>query len=121
MPPPPHHPILGRRRRSGRLLPVFVRHQPQQQLGQWLLHVHEDVSHHTRTIVLAVVGRHVCLPGICPVLPPQPATPTHGRSRDPTDARQHGYGVSRSCSWPFSMRAVEEDIVASATLRLSWR
>jgi hypothetical protein len=28
MPPPPRHPILGRGRGSKRLLPVFVRHQP---------------------------------------------------------------------------------------------
>jgi hypothetical protein len=28
MPPPPRHPILGRGRRSMRLLPIFVRHQP---------------------------------------------------------------------------------------------
>jgi hypothetical protein len=27
--------------------------------------------------------------------------------------------ASRSCSWPFSMRAVEEDMVTPATLRLS--
>jgi hypothetical protein len=45
--------------------------------------------------------------------------PAHGHSREPTDARQRGYGASRSCSWPFSVRAVEEDMVASATLRLS--
>jgi hypothetical protein len=47
--------------------------------------------------------------------------PAHGRSREPTDARRRGYGVSRSCSWPFSVHAVEEDMVAPATLRLSWR
>jgi hypothetical protein len=41
--------------------------------------------------------------------------------REPTDARQRGYGVSWSCSWPFSVRAVEEDMVAPATVRLSWR
>jgi hypothetical protein len=28
--------------------------------------------------------------------------PAHGRSREPADARQRGYGTSRSCSWPFS-------------------
>ena len=114
-------PILGRGRGSRRLLPVFVRHQPRHRLAQWLLHVHEDVSHHARTIVFAVVGRPVRLPGLRPVLPPQPAAPAHGRSREPTDARRRGYGASRSCSWPFSVRAVEEDMVAPATLRLSWR
>jgi hypothetical protein len=51
MPPPPRHPILDRGRRSMRLLPVFVRHRPRHRLAQWLLHVHEDVSHHARTIV----------------------------------------------------------------------
>jgi hypothetical protein len=28
--------------------------------------------------------------------------------------------VSRSCYWPFSVRAVEEDMVVPATIRLSW-
>jgi hypothetical protein len=51
-----------------------------------------------------------------PVLPPQPAAPVHGRSREPTDARRRGYGVSRSCSWPFSVHVAEEDTVAPATL-----
>jgi hypothetical protein len=75
MPPPPRHLILGRGRRSMRLLPVFVRHQPQHRLAQWLLHVHEDVSHHVCTIVFAVVGRPVRLPSLRHVLPPQPAAP----------------------------------------------
>jgi hypothetical protein len=61
------------------------------------------------------------LPDFCPVLPPQAAALAHGRSREPTDARRRGYGASWSCSWPFSVRAVEEDMVAPATLRLSWR
>jgi hypothetical protein len=47
--------------------------------------------------------------------------PAHGRSREPTDARRRGYGASRSCSWSFSVRVVKEDMVAPATLRLSWR
>jgi hypothetical protein len=80
MSPPRRHPILGRGRRSMRLLPVF-------RLMQWLLHVHEDVSHHVHTIIFAVVGRPVRLPGLCPVLPPQPAAPAHGCSREPIDAR----------------------------------
>jgi hypothetical protein len=54
---------------------VFVRHQPRHRLALWLLHVHEDVSLHTRTIVFTVVGHPVHLPGLRPVLPPQPATP----------------------------------------------
>jgi hypothetical protein len=45
--------------------------------------------------------------------------PRPGRSREPIDARQRGYGASRSCSWPFSVRAFEEDMVVPATLRLS--
>jgi hypothetical protein len=104
-----------------RLIPVFVRHQPQHRLAQWLLHVHDDVSHHARPIVFAVVGRPVRLPGLRPVLPPQPNAPAHGRRREPTDARRRGYGASQSCSCPFSVRVVEEDMVAPATLRLSWR
>jgi hypothetical protein len=104
-----------------RLLPVFVRHQPRHRLVQWLLQVHEDVSHHVRTIVFAVVVRLVHLLGLRLVLPPKPATPAHGRSREPTDARRRGYGASRSCFWPFSVRAVDEDKVVPATLTLSWR
>jgi hypothetical protein len=121
MPPPPRHPILGRGRRSMCLLPVFVRHQPQHRLAQWLLHAHEDVSHHARTIVFAIVGCPVRLPSLRPILPPQPAALAHGCSREPTDVRRRRYGASRSCSWPFSVRAIEEDMVAPATLRLSWR
>jgi hypothetical protein len=82
---------------------------------------HENVSHHAHTIVFAVVGRPVRLLGLRPVLPPQPAALAHGRSRESTDARRRGYGVSRSCFWPFSVRVVEEDMAAPATLRLSWR
>jgi hypothetical protein len=70
MPPPPRHSILGRMRRSRRLLPVFVRHQPRYRLTQWLLHVHEDVSHHVCTIVFAVVGRPVRLSCLRLVLHP---------------------------------------------------
>jgi hypothetical protein len=70
MPPPPCHPILDRGCRSRHLLLVFVRHQPRHRLVQWLLYVHEDVSHHTRTIIFAVVGRLVHLPCLRPVLPP---------------------------------------------------
>jgi hypothetical protein len=119
MPPPPRHPILDRGRRSRCLLPVFVRHQLQHRLMQWLLHVHKDVSHHARAIVFVVVERLVCLPGLRPILPPQPVAPVHSCSHEPTDARRRGYGASRSCFWPFSVRAVDEDMVAPATLRLS--
>jgi hypothetical protein len=100
VPPPPCHPVLGRERRSRCLLLIFVRHQPRQRLAQWLLHVHEDVSHHTRharIIVFAIVGRPVRLPGLRPVLPPQPAASAYGRSREMTDARRREYGASRSC------------------------
>jgi hypothetical protein len=69
----------------------------------------------------AIVERPVRLPGHRPVLPPQPTAPTHGRSREPMDARRRGYGMSRLCSWPFSVCAVEEDMVTPATLWLSWR
>jgi hypothetical protein len=85
MPPPPRHPILGRGRRSRRLLLVFVRHQPRHRLAQWLLHVHEDISHHVRTIVFAVVERPVRLPYLRPILPPQPtALPTVVAASRPT-------------------------------------
>jgi hypothetical protein len=84
-------PILGRWRRSRRLLPIFVRHQSRHRPAQWLLHVHEDVSQHARTIIFVVVGRPVRLSDLHPVLPPQPAAPAHGRSREPTNARRRGY------------------------------
>jgi hypothetical protein len=45
----------------------------------------------------------------------------HGHSREPIEAHQRGYGATRSCSWPFTVHAAEEDTVAFATLRLSWR
>jgi hypothetical protein len=64
-----------------RLLPVFVRHQPRHRLAQWLLHIHENVSHHARTIVFAVVGRPVRLPGFRSDLPPQPALRNLGSGR----------------------------------------
>jgi hypothetical protein len=107
------------RRRSMHLFLVFVQHHPRHRLAQWLLNIHEDVSHHARTIVFAIVGRPVRLPGLRSVLPPQPAAPAHGRNRKPTDARRREYGASWSHSWPFSVRVVEEDMVAPATLRLS--
>jgi hypothetical protein len=43
--------------------------------AQWLLHVHGDVSQHTRTIVFVVIERPVRLPSLRPVLPLQPAAP----------------------------------------------
>jgi hypothetical protein len=73
------------------------------------------------TIVIVVVGRPVRLLDIRLVLPPQPAALAHGRSREPTDARRRWYEASRSCSWPLSVHAVEEDMVAPATIRLSWQ
>jgi hypothetical protein len=42
--------------------------------------------------------------------------PLHGRSRELIDARRLEYGASQSCSWPFSVCAAEEDMVAPATL-----
>jgi hypothetical protein len=119
MPPPACHPILGRGRRH--LLPVFVRHQPRHRPKQWLLHVHEDVSQHARTIVFAIVGCPVRLPGLRHVLPPQPVAPAHGCTCEPIDTRRHRYMASQSCSWSFSVCAAEEDTVTPATLRLSWR
>jgi hypothetical protein len=76
---------------SRHLLPVFVRHQPRHRPAQWLLHVHGYVSQHACTIVFADVGRLVRLARLRPVLPPQSVVPTHGRSREPTNARRRGY------------------------------
>jgi hypothetical protein len=119
VPPSPSHPFLGRGRGSRRMLPVFVQHQLRHRPAQWLLHVHEDVSQYARTIVFAVVGRPVRLPGLSPILPPQPTA--HGRSREPTDALRRGYETCQSCSWPFFVCAAEGNMVVPATLRLSWR
>ena len=58
----------------------FVRHQPRHQPVQWLLHVHEDVSQHARTIIFSIVGHLVRLPVFHHVLPPQPVAPAHGQS-----------------------------------------
>jgi hypothetical protein len=44
--------------------------------------------HIMRTIIFAIVGRPVRLPGLRLVLPPQPAALAHGRSHEPTDARR---------------------------------
>jgi hypothetical protein len=85
-------PIIGGGRGSRCLLPVFVQHQPRHRPAQWLLHVHEGVSQHACTIVFTVVGRPVRLLSLRPVLPPHPATPAHGHSREPTDAHRCGYG-----------------------------
>jgi hypothetical protein len=84
-----------------------------------ILLLFSSLSHHACTIIFSFVGRPVHLPGLRPVLPPQPTAPAHGRSRETIDARQRGYGASRSCSWPFSVCAVKEDMVALATLMLS--
>jgi hypothetical protein len=112
MPPPPRHPILSRGRGSRRLLPVFVRHQPRRTSTRMFRSMHapsfspsSDVPFVFPTFALFFL----------PNLLPRP-----GRSREPTDARQRGYGASRSCSWPFFVRAAE-DTVAPATLRLPWR
>jgi hypothetical protein len=75
MPAPPRHHIRGTERWSRRLLPAFVQHQPRHRPTQWLLHVHEDVSQYARTIVFAIVGRLIRLPGLRPILPPQPTAP----------------------------------------------
>jgi hypothetical protein len=94
MPAPSRHPILGRGRRSMCLLPVFVRYQPRHRLVQWLLHVHDNVSHHAPTIVFAVIGRPFVFPAFALLFLPILLL-AHGRSREPTDARQCGYDAGR--------------------------
>jgi hypothetical protein len=44
------------------------------------------------TIVFAVVRRHVRLPGLRSILPPQPTVPAPGHSNELTNARWRGYG-----------------------------
>jgi hypothetical protein len=51
-----------------------------------------------------------------PNLLPPPTVAATSRRRSSTWVR-----ASRSCSWPLSVHAAEEDTVAPATLRLSWR
>jgi hypothetical protein len=121
MPLPPRHHILAKGMGAGTFSPYSSDTSLDTDPRMWLLYVHEDVSQHARTIVFAIVGHLVRLPVLRPVLPPQPTTLAHGRNREPTDALRRGYRASRSCSWPFSVRAPKEDTVALATLRLSWR
>jgi hypothetical protein len=46
----------------------------------------------------------------------------HPRSQPRADRRSSTWvRANRSCFWPFSVRAAEEDTVVPATLRLSWR
>jgi hypothetical protein len=53
---------------------------------------------------------------------PCSSSPTYyPRPRSQPRVDRRWYGASRSCSWPFSVCDTEEDTVASATLRLSWR
>jgi hypothetical protein len=111
MPPPTRHPILGRGCRSMRLLPIFFRHQSRHRLAQWLLHVHEDVSHHARTIIFAVIGRPVRLPGLRPVLPPQPTAPAHGCSREPTDARRRLRPIPQSWLYCYPGWSLHEQVL----------
>jgi hypothetical protein len=95
MPPPPRHPILSRGRGSRRLLLVTLAPTPAHVVA-----IARPRGRFTaaRTIVFSVIGRPIHLPGVRPVLPPQPTALTHGRSHEPTEARRHGYGASRSCS-----------------------
>jgi hypothetical protein len=51
-------------------------------------------------------------PTCCPRPRSQPRADRRSSTRD---------GTSWSCYWPFSARVAEEDMVALATLRLSWR
>jgi hypothetical protein len=67
-----------------RIRPTPTRHQP----ARWLLYV----SQHAHTIVFVAVRRPVRILALCYVLPPQPAAPAHGRSRESTGARRLGYG-----------------------------
>jgi hypothetical protein len=112
-------PFLAEGVGAGASSPLFVRDQPRHRPAQWLLHAHEDVSQHAHIIVFAVVRCPIRLPNLRVVLPPQPAAPAHSRSRGATGACRREYGASRSYSWPFSVRGVEEDTVAPTTLRLS--
>jgi hypothetical protein len=98
-----------------RLIPA--RHHP----AQWLLHVHEDVSQHARTIVFVVVGRPVRLPGLHPVLPPQPTAPPTVAAVSRSMLVNTGTGRVGLAPGLSSVRAAEEDMVVLvlAMLRLS--
>jgi hypothetical protein len=102
-----------------RLLPVFVRDQLRHQLAQWILLVHEDVSHHVRTLFSSSSDVPFVFPASALFFLPNLLSPpmVAAASRPMLiDA-----GTVRVGHTPFSVRAVEEDMMTPATLRLSWR
>jgi hypothetical protein len=119
MPPPPRHPFSAEGVGAGASSPYSSDTSPDTDPHSG--YCTSTRMFHSMRAPLFLPLDVVCLPALHPILPPQPVAPAHGRSHEPTDARRRGYGASRSCSWPFSVRAAEEDTVAPATLRLSWR
>ena len=112
------HPILGRGRGSRRLLPVFEQQQPRHRpavaiarpRGRFIACAHHRF-HRRRT------SRSSSRPSPCS------SSPTCcPRSQSRADRRSlMRVWANQTCSWPFSVRAAEEDTVAPATIRLSWR
>jgi hypothetical protein len=92
---PLRHPILGRGRRSMHLLPVFVRHQPRHRLAQWLLYVHEDVSHHAHHHFRhRRTSRSSSRPSPCsssPTCCPRPRSQPRADRRSPTRTERVGH------------------------------
>jgi hypothetical protein len=115
MPPPPHHPILGRGRRSRHILPYSSDTSPDTDsrsgycMSTRTFHIMRALSFLPLSDVPFVFPAFVLffIPNLLP--PPTVAA----------DARRCEYEANRSCSWPFSVRAVEEDMVVPAMLRLS--
>jgi hypothetical protein len=119
MPPPPRHPFSAEGVGAGASSPYSSDTSPDTDPHSG--YCTSTRMFHSMRAPLFLPLDVVCLPALHPILPPHPVAPAHGRSHEPTDARRRGYGASRSCSWPFSVHAAEEDTVVPATLRLSWR
>ncbi|PWZ14456.1 hypothetical protein Zm00014a_035858 [Zea mays] len=120
MPPPPRHLIFGRGRRSMRLLLVFVDTNPDTDsrsgycTSTRTFHIMRAPSFSPSSDALFVFPAFVLffLPNLLPL-------PTVAATSRPTlvDA-----GTGRVGHAPgLSVCVVEEDMMASATLRLSWR
>jgi hypothetical protein len=107
------HPIIGKERGSRRLLPVSAKSvaiaRPRERFTAC---AHHRFHRHRTSRSSSRSSPCSSSPTCCPRPWSQPRADRRSSTRD---------GTSRSCYWPFSACATEEDTVAPATLRLSWR
>jgi hypothetical protein len=113
-------PILGRGRGTRRLLSIFVRHQPDTDprssycTSTRTFHSIRAPSFSPSSDVPFVFLAFALF--FLPNLLPPPTVAAASRRCLSTRVR-----ASRSCFYPFSVRAAEEDTVAPVMLRFSWR